>query len=129
MTGCTCSNPNSNGDDGHTWIVDGYAKKISNVEHQTTYLVMYRDDATGQTSSEFEVNTWTTTQSDYFIHINWGWAWRDLNDGYYATNVLNCNKAYELDEHNELKPSNNIYPNGYDYKYYLYISTNIHPNK
>ncbi|MBO4772177.1 MAG: C10 family peptidase, partial [Bacteroidales bacterium] len=128
MSGCICSNPNSNGQDGHTWIVDGYAKKISNLEHQTTYLVMYRDDATGQTSSEFEVNTWTTGQSDCFFHINWGWGREKLNDGYYATNVLNCNKAYKLDEHNELKPSDYTYKNGYDYKYYLYISTNIHPN-
>ena len=129
MTGCTKSNPSSNGDDGHTWIIDGYAKKYFTVDHQTTYLIIYRDDSNGQISSEFEVNTWTTGQSDCFLHFNWGWGCSDLNDGYYATNVLNNNKAYELDEHNELKPSDNIYPDEYDYKYYLYISTNIHPNK
>ena len=129
MTGCTSSNPSSNGKDGHTWIVDGYAKKHFSVEHQTTYLILYRDDADGKESSEFEVNTWTTTQSDCFFHINWGWGLEDLNDGYYATNVLDNNKAYQLNSNNELQNSTNIYRNHYFYKYYLYISTQIHPNK
>lgn len=112
---------------GHCWIIDGYAKETWSYSGENRYVIMYKDDVTGEISGELQVEPVNGLSVIYYQHFNLGWSSQSAARGYYLSNVFDVTREYRPDssDNNKLIRYSNKYDDR-DYKYNVRIATNIY---
>jgi hypothetical protein len=113
---------------GHTWLIDGYAKIKYNTGNKITYAVIFVDDATGRQDCEFEV-IYSPTGSNfkYYHHFNLGWGKTpsESSTGYYYESVFDVKNECKIYSDREPGHISNSY-GAHNYQYSIIIATDIH---
>lgn len=124
---CGTRKDENNKSHGHCWLIDGYAKEITQSVGEQRYVIMYKDDVTGEISGELQVVPENSTHTYYYQHFNLGWDEQSSIRGYYYNNIFDVSQEYKPDysDNNKLIKTTNTYPNR-DYKYNVIIATNIY---
>lgn len=112
---------------GHCWLIDGYAKETWSYSGENRYVIMYKDDVTGEISGELQVEPVNGLSVIYYQHFNLGWPSQSAARGYYLSNVFDVTREYRPDssDNNKLIHISNKYDDR-DYKYNVRIATNIY---
>ena len=123
-----CKEKSTNKKVGHCWLIDGYAIETTKSIGEQRYVIMYKDDVTGEISGELEVVPENSTHTYYYHHLNWGWG-GNLNKSYYLESVFDMEKEYRIEAGKQPVHELTDYGDGEydDFKYSLRIATNIYP--
>lgn len=113
---------------GHCWLIDGYAKETWSKSGEKRYVIMYKDDVTGEISGNLEVIPEKGTFSFYYQHFNLGWRKQSSKRGYYLSNVFDVSRENRPDASDKNKlvstPTRDYGDN--DYRYNVRIVPNIY---
>ncbi|MBR3713885.1 MAG: C10 family peptidase [Bacteroidales bacterium] len=113
--------------EGHTWLIDGYAKLNYDYNSRRTYVVITEDDITGRRNGELEVHSSEGTSYCYYHHFNLGWGTNTNTNarGYFLENTFNVKSERRLESGKGALSVTNSY-DANDFKYLLIIATNIY---
>lgn len=113
---------------GHCWLIDGYAKETWSYNGEKRFVIMYKDDVTGEISGELLVQPEIGVSTAYYQHFNLGWKYQSSTRGYYSQKVFDVTQEYILDSFDGNRLVRRPYY-GYgkkDYWYKVRIATNIY---